>query len=127
MENILQFSRGERGAVRPRERSPFEARRSLWHPRPLELQRLNASAAIAIGEHDFRAFTPTETQHKTFIRIVEDARWYDRGDASPGYWDGTAWTSGPAPDAKAICAPNILHSTPNTTLEISAPMPATAL
>jgi len=66
---------------RRRERSPFEVNRSLWHPRPLELQRLNASAAIVIGEHDFRAFTPTETQHKTFIRIVEDARWYDRGDA----------------------------------------------
>lgn len=66
---------------RRRERSPFEVNRSLWHPRPLELQRLNASAAIVIGEHDFRAFTPTETQHKTFVRIVEDARWYDRGDA----------------------------------------------
>jgi tRNA pseudouridine38-40 synthase len=66
---------------RRRERSPFEVGRSLWHPRPLDLQRLNASAAIAIGEHDFRAFTPTETRHKTFVRVVEDARWYDRGDA----------------------------------------------
>ena len=66
---------------RRRERSPFEAHRSLWHPRPLDLQRLNASAAMSIGEHDFRAFTPTDTQHRVFERRVEDARWHDRGDA----------------------------------------------
>ncbi len=61
--------------------SPFETTRSLWHPQPLELQRLHASAAMLIGTHDFRAFTPTETQHKTFVRTVEDACWHDRGDA----------------------------------------------
>ena len=44
-------------------------------------QRLQASAAMLVGEHDFRAFTPTETQHKVFVRMVEDARWHDRGDA----------------------------------------------
>jgi len=66
---------------RRRERSPFEANRSLWHPRMLDVQRLNAAAAMLIGEHDFRAFTPTETRHGVFSRTVEDARWYDRGDA----------------------------------------------
>jgi tRNA pseudouridine38-40 synthase len=65
---------------RRRLRSPFESRRSLFHPRPLDLDRLNASAAMLIGEHDFRAFTPTDTQHETFVRVVDDARWYDRGD-----------------------------------------------
>ena len=35
---------------------------------------------MLVGEHDFRAFTPTETQHKVFVRMVEDARWHDRGD-----------------------------------------------
>jgi tRNA pseudouridine38-40 synthase len=65
---------------RRRERSPFEAHRSFFHPRPLELQKLNTSAAMLIGEHDFRAFTPTDTQHDAFVRVVEDARWYDRGD-----------------------------------------------
>src|SRR5439155_19976630 len=34
---------------RRRERSPFELRRSLWHPRPLDVQRLNAAAAMVIG------------------------------------------------------------------------------
>jgi tRNA pseudouridine38-40 synthase len=66
---------------RRRERSPFEVKRSLWHPRPLDLQRLNTAAAMSIGEHDFRAFTPSDTQHGTFVRVVEDARWYERGDA----------------------------------------------
>jgi tRNA pseudouridine38-40 synthase len=54
--------------------------RSLWHPRPLDVQRLQASAAMLVGEHDFRAFTPTDTQHQVFVRSIEDARWYDRGD-----------------------------------------------
>ena len=66
---------------RRRERSPFEVDRSMWHPRPLDLQRLQAMAAMAVGEHDFRAFTPTESQHKDFVRTIEDARWLDHGDA----------------------------------------------
>jgi len=66
---------------RRRERSPFEVNSSLWHPRRLEVQKLSASAAMVMGEHDFRDFTPTETQHDSFVRVVEDARWFERGDA----------------------------------------------
>ncbi len=66
---------------RSRVRSPFEARRSLWHPQPLDVERLNAAAEKLYGEHDFRAFTPTDSQHEVFTRVVETARWYDRGDA----------------------------------------------
>jgi len=62
--------------------SPFEARRSLWHPRPLDLDRLNDAAARLVGEHDFRAFTPSDTQHRVFVRAVESARWHDRGDTA---------------------------------------------
>jgi tRNA pseudouridine38-40 synthase len=64
---------------RRRERSPFEARRSLWHPRRLDVDRLRAAAAAIVGEHDFRAFTPTETQHEVFVRRVEAARWLEDG------------------------------------------------
>jgi tRNA pseudouridine38-40 synthase len=63
-----------------RERSPFEARRALWWPRPLEVERLAESAALLHGEHDFRAFTPTETQHEAFHRVVSDAAWERSGD-----------------------------------------------
>jgi tRNA pseudouridine38-40 synthase len=66
---------------RRRTPSPFEHDRSLWHPRPVDLQQLHASAAMLVGEHDFRAFTPTDTQHRVFVRAVEDARWHDRGAA----------------------------------------------
>ena len=65
---------------RLRSRSPFEVNRSLWHPRPLDLQRLQASAALLVGEHNFRAFTPSDTEHEAFVRVVADARWHDRGD-----------------------------------------------
>ncbi len=60
--------------------SPFEMRRSWWAPRPLDEERLAASAALLPGEHDFRAFTPTETQHEVFVRAVERAEWIRRGD-----------------------------------------------
>jgi tRNA pseudouridine38-40 synthase len=60
--------------------SPLEARRSWWYPRPLDEERLHAAAALLRGEHDFRAFTPTETQHEVFLRVVESAQWTRRGD-----------------------------------------------
>src|SRR4051812_1377671 len=55
--------------------SPFEHRRSLWLPRPLDEDALAESAAALLGEHDFRAFTPTETQHHAFVRVAERAEW----------------------------------------------------
>ncbi len=63
-----------------RARSPLEARRSLWWPRPLDMEALAESAALIVGEHDFRAFTPTETQHGTFRREIRSASWERRGD-----------------------------------------------
>jgi tRNA pseudouridine38-40 synthase len=63
-----------------RQPSPFEARRSWWFPRPIDDERLHAAAALLPGEHDFRAFTPTETQHDVFVRVVESAQWVRRGD-----------------------------------------------
>jgi tRNA pseudouridine38-40 synthase len=66
---------------RRRARSPFETRRSWWYPHALDEERLGESADLLLGEHDFRAFTPTETQHKVFVRTVESAVWHRRGDA----------------------------------------------
>jgi tRNA pseudouridine38-40 synthase len=60
--------------------SPFERRRSWWVPRPLDEEALEAAAALLAGEHDFRSFTPTETQHDVFVRIVETAAWRRTGD-----------------------------------------------
>jgi tRNA pseudouridine38-40 synthase len=60
---------------RRRAPSPFERTRSLWYPRPVDEDSLARSAELLVGEHDFRAFTPTETEHEVFIRTVIAARW----------------------------------------------------
>jgi tRNA pseudouridine38-40 synthase len=62
---------------RRRAPSPFEARRSWWYPRPLDRAALDESAGLILGEHDFRAFTPAETQHRVFRRRVLEARWVE--------------------------------------------------
>jgi tRNA pseudouridine38-40 synthase len=66
---------------RRRTPSPFERNRSWWYPRPIEEATLADSADLIVGEHDFRAFTPTETQHHVFTRTVRNAAWHLRGDA----------------------------------------------
>jgi len=66
---------------RRRTRSPFERGRAWWYPRPLDEDRLRDAADLLVGEHDFRAFTPTETQHEVFVRTVLAAEWHRRGDA----------------------------------------------
>ena len=63
-----------------RARSPLEARRALWWPRPVELERLREIVALLPGEHDFTAFTPTETQHRVFTRVILGAAWEPQGD-----------------------------------------------
>ncbi|MFL5982054.1 MAG: tRNA pseudouridine(38-40) synthase TruA [Gaiellaceae bacterium] len=66
---------------RRRAASPFECRRAWWYPRPLDEGRLQEAADLLVGAHDFRAFTPTETQHDVFTRNVLRAQWHRRGDA----------------------------------------------
>jgi tRNA pseudouridine38-40 synthase len=66
---------------RRRTPSPFEHGRSWWLPRPIDEERLADSADFLLGEHDFRAFTPTDTEHVVFGREVRAAAWHRRGDA----------------------------------------------
>jgi tRNA pseudouridine38-40 synthase len=61
--------------------SPFELKRSYWYPRPLDYGALADSVDLLIGQHDFRAFTPTGTQHEVFTRRVRESAWFERGDA----------------------------------------------
>ena len=65
---------------RPRMRSAFEHRRSWWLSKALDVDELNKSASLLLGEHDFRAFTPTETQHEVLLRNVFAAAWHERGE-----------------------------------------------
>jgi tRNA pseudouridine38-40 synthase len=58
-----------------RARSAFERRRALWWPADVDAQALAECAALVVGEHDFTAFTPTETEHTRFERDVLRAEW----------------------------------------------------
>ena len=44
------------------------------------LERAERVGALLVGEHDFRAFTPTETQHEVFAANRRCGRWDERGE-----------------------------------------------
>ena len=52
----------------------------LWSARPLDLDAMNAAAGYVVGQHDFRAFTPTKTEHVFFDRTVTRCGGTGRGD-----------------------------------------------
>jgi tRNA pseudouridine38-40 synthase len=66
--------------------SPFERRRALWWPRPLDRAALDACAAALAGTHDFTAFTPTETEHVRFERDVLRAEWVEEPGDVLAFW-----------------------------------------
>lgn len=58
-----------------RRPSPFERGRALWWPYGVDREALEACAAALLGDHDFTAFTPTQTDHVRFRRLVSEAGW----------------------------------------------------
>src|SRR5687767_2424012 len=60
--------------------SPFERRRALHWPHPLDRAALDACAAFLPGKHDLTAFTPTQTEHVLFERNISSAEWADTAD-----------------------------------------------
>jgi tRNA pseudouridine38-40 synthase len=56
-------------------RDPFEERRALWWRYPLDRALLDRAAAAVVGNHDFTAFTPTQTEHVLFERTVDLCEW----------------------------------------------------
>ena len=60
--------------------SAFERGRALHWPRRLDRDALRACAALLPGTHDFTAFTPADTDHVRFDRVVLAARWEDHGE-----------------------------------------------
>ncbi len=61
-------------------RTPLRSRSVLHHPRPLDRDLLDQAASALIGQHDFTAFTPTETTHTFFHRTVLASHWRKDGD-----------------------------------------------
>jgi tRNA pseudouridine38-40 synthase len=64
--------------------SPFTSRYS-WHVLgAVDLAVLREAAAVVVGRHDFRAFTPTETEHVFFDRLVARCAWKRAVGSAPG-------------------------------------------
>jgi tRNA pseudouridine38-40 synthase len=63
-------------------RSPFWASYRWCPGYPLDVEAMAAAAAMAVGRHDWRAFTPTETEHLVFERTVTRCQWRVRGDVA---------------------------------------------
>jgi tRNA pseudouridine38-40 synthase len=60
--------------------SPFWKRYSWWLPGRLDVGLMRESASLVVGRHDFTAFTPTETEHIHFHRLVTRCAWTRRRD-----------------------------------------------
>ena len=58
-----------------RARSALERGRALWWAGELDRAALRECARALNGRHDFRAFTPAETQHTRFEREILRAEW----------------------------------------------------
>ncbi len=66
--------------------SPFERGRALHWPKRLDRELLAACAEPVRGRHDFRAFTPTRTDHVRLEREVLRAEWLEAGADALELW-----------------------------------------
>lgn len=66
--------------------SPFERKRALWWPRPLDRPALEAYAAVLLGRHDFTAFTPSGGEHVRFERRIFRAEWVRESEELLEFW-----------------------------------------
>jgi tRNA pseudouridine38-40 synthase len=66
-----------------RVRHPLAVGRALWWPHAIDREALARCAARLAGEHDFTAFTPTDTEHVRFKRRVLLAEWRAHRLAEP--------------------------------------------
>lgn len=55
--------------------SPFAHDRAWWISRQIDVGLLEKCASEIVGEHDFTAFTPTDTYHTRFRRVIHSAAW----------------------------------------------------
>ncbi len=53
--------------------SPFAEGRAWWVRAELDREALDRAAGLLVGGHDFTAFTPTDTYHQRFERVIESA------------------------------------------------------
>jgi tRNA pseudouridine38-40 synthase len=58
---------------------PMRRHEVLWHPRPLDLDRMNAAAALLLGENDFAAYCRPR-EGATTIRTLQAYGWQRAAD-----------------------------------------------
>ena len=61
-------------------RAPLMRLRAAYEPRRLDFGLLEEAGAMALGTHDFRAFTPSKGYHVRFERVVTESSWRREGD-----------------------------------------------
>ncbi len=66
--------------ILPGPPSALRRARVLHHPGPLDAAAMDAAAGLLVGQHDFRAFTPTRTEHVFFDRTVAECAVARRDD-----------------------------------------------
>jgi tRNA pseudouridine38-40 synthase len=66
--------------ILPGPPSALRRARVLHHPAPLDAAAMDAAASLLVGRHDFRAFTPTRTEHVFFDRTVVECAIVPRDD-----------------------------------------------
>jgi tRNA pseudouridine38-40 synthase len=69
-----------------RARSPSLRGTAWWVGRPLDRSALDACAAALVGNRDFTAFTPTQTEHVRFERDVFAAQWREPRPGLLEFW-----------------------------------------
>ncbi|MHB0914647.1 MAG: tRNA pseudouridine(38-40) synthase TruA [Thermoleophilia bacterium] len=65
--------------------SPFRARYAWHYAGPLDIKLMREAASLIAGNHDFTAFTPTESEHSYFLRDILRSGWQQDGDLLV-YW-----------------------------------------
>jgi tRNA pseudouridine38-40 synthase len=69
-----------------RARSAFRRRTAWWVGRQADRAALEACAAALEGTHDFTAFTPTQSRHTRFERVVLSAEWREPEPGLLEFW-----------------------------------------
>lgn len=73
-------SRAYEYRVLPGPPSPLRRASVLNLSWQLDVPAMRSAAAAVVGQHDFRAFTPTKTGHRFFDRSVSVCDWVERAD-----------------------------------------------
>ena len=89
--------------------SPFAHDRAWWISREMDRSLLDACASAILGEHDFTAFTPTDTYHTRFRRVIHSASWVAEAglvapDPAHGQAPGSTDSPGPPPEDRGDSA-----------------------